>query len=179
MSIRYHLMLRLFLVLLVFMGAGAFISFNDLQHETRELFDAQLARSARLILSLVQADSKQTNFSTIQQFLNENRLHPPAGITGEENDDEQEELDTGHIYETKLGFQVWDNFGNLILKSPNVPLTPISQDQKGFSNNKFLDHDWRIFSLSSQDSRYRCIAAERIDVRNDLIGDISADLSIL
>ena len=178
MSIRYHLMMRLFLVLLVLIGAGAIIGYKDLQHESRELFDAQLARSARLILSLVQADIEQNNFSSIQQFLNENRLIPPAAISGEQYD-KQVELVSGHIYETKLGFQVWDDFGNLILKSQNVPLTPISQELNGYSNSHFLDNDWRIFSLTSKDSQYRCIAAERLDVRSDLIGKISADLSIL
>jgi len=179
MSIRYHLILRLFLVSLVLVGGGAIIAYKDLQHESRELFDAQLARSARLILSLVQADIESAGFSSIQQFFNENQLQLPAGIFDEQKNDSPEEFEAGHIYETKLGFQVWDDAGNLILKSPNVPLTPISQNQKGYSVTRFLDHDWRVFSFSSQDSRYRCIAAERLDVRNDLIGDISADLSLL
>ncbi len=179
MSIRYHLMLRLLLVSVLLVGGGAIIGYQDLRHETRELFDAQLARSARLILSLAQADIEQSNFSSIQQFLNENRLKSPATVDNEQSDIYQEELETGHIYETKLGFQVWDDEGNLILKSQNVPLTPINQIDNGYSNSRFLDQQWRIFSLTSQDSNYRCITAERFDVRNDLIGKISSDLSLL
>ncbi|MCK5663359.1 MAG: sensor histidine kinase N-terminal domain-containing protein, partial [Thiotrichaceae bacterium] len=179
MSIRYHLMLRLLLVLLLLVGGGAIIGYKDLQHESRELFDAQLARSARLILSMVQADIDQNNFSSIQQFLNQNQLQAPAEAINSEKIEGPEELSSGHMYETNLGFQIWDNLGNLLLKSPNVPLTPITQHKNGFSNNNFLHHDWRIFSLTSLDSRYRCIAAERIDVRNDLIGKISSNLSIL
>ena len=179
MSIRYHLMLRLFLVSLVLVGGGAIIGYKDLQHESRELFDAQLARSARLILSMTQADIDQNNFSSVQQFLNQNQLQTPVDNYNTEKNEGFEELSSGHMYETKLGFQIWDNLGNLLLKSPNVPLTPITQNKNGFSNNSFLQHDWRIFSLTSLDSRYRCIAAERIDVRNDLIGKISSNLSFL
>lgn len=176
MSIRYHLMLRLLVVSLLLVGGSAIFGYKDLQHESRELFDAQLARSGRLILSLVQADIENSNFSSIQQFLNENQLRPPVSSNIDTLD---EELDSGHIYETKLGFQVWDDVGNLILKSQNVPLTPLSTKQNGYSDSHFLDNEWRIFSLTSQDSRYRSITAERIDVRNDLIGTISSDLALL
>ena len=51
MSIRYHLMLRLFLVSLILVGGGAIIGYIDLQHESRELFDAQLARRNPLLIS--------------------------------------------------------------------------------------------------------------------------------
>ncbi len=175
MSIRFHLMIRLLLVSLILVGGGAIYGYIHIQYEARELFDAQLARSARLILSLVQADTDANNLSSIQQFLNENRLRPPFES---ESDQNHEETGSGHLYETKLGFQVWDDVGNLILKSQNVPITPITQEN-GFSDNYFFDYQWRIFSLTSQDSRYRSITAERIDVRHDLIGAISFDLAIL
>lgn len=179
MSIRFHLMLRLFIASLLLVGGGAFFTYKDIQHEARELFDAQLARSARLILSMVQADRDSTDFSSIQQFLNENQIQSPLTQNSEALHDGDEALVIGHIYETKLGFQVWDSHGNLILKSPNVPITPISNSINSFGNAHFLGNDWRVFSLSSQDAKYRCIAAERIDVRNDLVGKISSGLSVV
>ncbi|MBL6998551.1 MAG: sensor histidine kinase N-terminal domain-containing protein [Gammaproteobacteria bacterium] len=175
MSIRYHLIIRLFIASLLLVGAAALVGYKDLQYESRELFDGQLARSARLILSMLQADVEQNNFSSIQQFLNQNQLASPLTEAGSGI----EELESGHVYETKLGFQVWDHLGNLILKSSNVPIDPISELANGYSDRHFMQHDWRVFSLTSQDTRYRCIAAERIDVRNDLIGKISSDLLTL
>jgi len=172
MSIRYHLIIRLFVASVLLVGLAALLGYKDLQHESRELFDGQLARSARLILSMVQADVEQNNFSSIQQFLNQNQIASPLSELTQEQEFE-------HIYETKLGFQVWDHLGNLILKSSNVPIDPISELENGYSDRHFLQHDWRVFSLTSQDTRYRCIAAERIEVRNDLIGKISSDLLIL
>ena len=179
MSIRYILIIRILIASFVLVGIGAWLGYKDVQHETRELFDAQLARSARLILSLVQSDSGQINLSGIQKFLDQNQLEVPDSASGDLPGEDEEELDSGHIYEAKLGFQIWDNSGNLILKSPNVPLKIISQQDKGYSDNYFLDHEWRVFALNSVDGRYQAMTAERIDVRNDLIGKVLSDLLIL
>ena len=177
MSIRNRLMLRLLIASFLLIGGGMWLGYQDVRHETRELFDAQLARSARLILSLVQADPGRSSFSSVQKYLDQNQVHASIYISDEYTAEDKKELSDGHTYETKLGFQIWDNLGNLILKSPNVPITPISEKTNGYSNNHFKNDDWRIFSLTSIDKKYRCITAERIDVRNDLTGKISSDLS--
>ncbi len=153
------------------------MSYRQIQHETQELFDAQLARSARLILSLVQADRNRLEFSSIQKFLDENMLvadgeAKTSSFLDNIFDGDKEELANGHIYETKLGFQIWDKAGNLILKSSNLPVIEISTQATGFSDNSFSDNNWRVFGLLSSDGFYRCVTAERIDVRNDLIVDI-------
>jgi two-component system sensor histidine kinase QseC len=179
MSIRYILIIRILIASFVLVGIGAWLSYKDVQHETRELFDAQLARSARLILSLVQADPEQINLSSIQKFLDENQLEAPESGPDNLLGEGEEEFDSGHIYEAKLGFQIWDSLGNLILKSANVPLKVISQQDKGYSNNIFLDNEWRVFTLNSVDGRYRAMTAERVDVRNDLIGKVLSDLLFL
>ena len=124
----------------------------------------------------MQADRSRLEFSSIQSFLDQNNLEPETGSNLDnvlENlfGEEDEELADGHIYETKLGFQIWDKSGNLLLKSNNLPVTEISQTN-GFDNTVFLDNRWRVFSLSSHDGLYRCITAERIDVRSDLIGEV-------
>jgi two-component system sensor histidine kinase QseC len=179
MSIRYILIIRILIASFVLVGIGAWLSYKDVQHETRELFDAQLARSARLILSLVQADPEQINLSSIQKFLDENQLEAPESSPDNLLGEGEEEFDSGHIYEAKLGFQIWDSLGNLILKSANVPLKVISQQDKGYSNNIFLDNEWRVFTLNSVDGLYRAMTAERVDVRNDLIGKVLSDLLFL
>lgn len=170
------MMHRLLLATLILVGGGSWVSYQQIRHETQELFDAQLARSARLILSLVQEERSRIQFSSIQKFLDQNKLiadEKPESANFLEKlfDEDDEELPNGHIYETKLGFQIWDNLGNLILKSGNLPITEISS-AGGFSDSQILDNNWRVFSLTSRDGLYRCVTAERIDVRNDLIGDV-------
>ena len=176
MSIKYHLMLRLFIASLLIVGGGTWFGYEDTQHETRELFDAQLARSARLILSMVQADQGRSDFSNIQKYLDENS---PQSEELDHSDEAIHDLESGHVYETKLAFQIWDGLGNLVLKSQNAPIQPMTDKINGFDNKYFLGQDWRVFSLHSNNPHYQCITAERIDVRNDLIDKLNSDLFLL
>ena len=174
MSIRSQILKRLITASIILVGAAAWFGYEDVRRETRELFDAQLSRSARLILSLAQAQNGDSGFSRIQEYLDENGLSVMY-IDFEEQPDEQESP-YGHIYETKLAFQIWDDEGNLVVKSYNAPLEPLAKQGSGFNNVVIDDYNWRTFSLLSANQQYRCITAERIDVRNDLIKKVSSDL---
>ncbi len=171
MSIRSQLLLRLTIVSILLVGGTAWLGYEDVREETRELFDAQLARSARLILSLAQSQNGAAGFSRIQDYLDENGL---AVMYIDFEEQEQQRQDS-HVYETKLAFQIWDKEGNLLVKSYNAPLQPLTA-QDGYSDIVVDDYHWRTFSLQSSNQQYRCITAERIDVRNDLIRKISNDL---
>ncbi len=174
MSLRTQLLLRLIIVSILLVGGTAWLAYEDVHHETRELFDAQLARSARLILSIAQSQYGDSSFSRIQQYLDENGLSV-LYIDFEGQSDEQQ-TEHGHIYETKLAFQIWDNEGNLVVKSYNAPLEPMTTQDNGYNNITANNFNWRTFSLLSQNKQYRCITAERVDVRNDLIVKINNDL---
>lgn len=174
LSIRSQLLLRLILVSTVLVGGAAWFGYTDVREETRELFDAQLARSARLLLSLAQAQDGISSFSRIQEYLDENGLS--VMYIDFEATDEEQSTQYGHIYETKLAFQIWDHEGNLVVKSYNAPLEPMASKDSGFNNAIIDNYNWRTFSLLSSNQLYRCITAERIDVRNDLIFKISNDL---
>jgi two-component system, OmpR family, sensor histidine kinase QseC len=173
-SIRSQILIRLITASIILVGATAWFGYEDVRRETRELFDAQLSRSARLILSLAQAQNGDSGFSRIQEFLDENGLSVMY-IDFEEEPDEHDSP-YGHIYETKLAFQIWDDEGNLVVKSYNAPLEPLTTKNSGFNNIVIDDYNWRTFSLLSANQQYRCITAERIDVRNDLIKKVSNDL---
>jgi two-component system sensor histidine kinase QseC len=174
MSIRNQLLFRLISISIILVGGTAWFAYQDVRHETRELFDAQLARSARLILSLAQSQNINGGFSKIQEYLDENGL----AVRYIDTDGQDKKLNEkiAHVYETKLSFQIWDNEGNLLVKSYNAPLQPITDKQAGFSNTVIDNYGWRSFSLRSSNEQYLCITAERIDVRNDLTGKISNDL---
>lgn len=175
MSIRTRLLLHLIIVSIILVGGTAWLAYQDVRYETKELFDAQMARSARLLLSLAQAQSINSGFSHIQEYLDENGLSVMY-IDFEEHTDDEQETEHGHIYETKLAFQIWDNEGNLVIKSYNSPLEPMSNTDSGFNDTVINNYNWRTFSLLSNNQQYLCITAERIDVRNDLVFKISDDL---
>ncbi len=174
MSLRSQLLFRLIIVSIVLVGGTTWFGYQDVRHETRELFDAQLARSARLILSLAQAQNVASGFAKMQEYLDEKGLSVMYIDFEEETENQQTEH--GHIYETKLAFQIWDNEGNLVVKSYNAPLEPMAIKNTGFNNIILDNFNWRTFSLLSSNQQYHCITAERIDVRNDLIIKISNDL---
>lgn len=173
MSIRFQLLSRLITASIILVGGIAWFAYQDVRYETRELFDAQLARSARLILSLAQSQNADGGFSKIQEYLDENGLAVMYIDFTEQN--EATDDNPAHAYETKLSFQIWDNEGNLLIKSYNAPLKPITE-QPGFNNTLIDGYGWRTFRLRSSNQQYICITAERIDVRDDLTGKISNDL---
>lgn len=175
-SIRSQLLTRLIIASIILVGGTAWFAYQDVRDETRELFDAQLARSARLVLSLAQTQDGVSSFSRIQEYLDENGL---AVMYINFDAVDEQETQQGHAYESKLAFQIWDNEGNLVVKSYNAPLEPIAMVDSGFSNTMINGRSWRTFSLKSSDQQYRCITAERIDVRNDLIFKIDDDLFYL
>lgn len=176
MSLRSQLLFRVIIVSILLVGSTAWVGYKDVGEETRELFDGQLARSARLILSLAEAQSGESGFSRIQKYLDENGLSIMY-IDFEESEDNVTEHE--QQYETKLAFQIWDNVGNLLVKSYNAPIEPMSAENNGFNYLDIDNFSWRTFSMFSRNGQYRCITAERIDVRNDLIDKISHDLFYL
>ena len=174
MSLRSQLLFRLIIVSIILVGGTAWFGYQDVRYETRELFDAQLARSARLMLSLAQAQNVDSGFAKMQEYLDEKGLSVMYIDFEEETENQQTEH--GHIYETKLAFQIWDNEGNLVVKSYNAPLEPMAIKNTGFNNIILDNFNWRTFSILSSDQQYHCITAERIDVRDDLIIKISNNL---
>ena len=132
MSIRTQLLLRLIIVSIILVGGTSWLGYEDVRQETRELFDAQLVRSARLILSLAQAQNGDSGFSRIQEYLDQSGLS--VMYIDFEGKDNETQVEDGHAYETKLAFQIWDNEGNLVVKSYNAPIEPLTTEKNGFSN---------------------------------------------
>ncbi len=140
--------------------------------EVEELFDAQLSRSARLILGLALA---QQSLGTMEDFydnVEENQLR-----LSEKQLLEEKIYHQGHLYELKLAYQIWDSYGNLILRSKNAPLKPMSTVQSGYEDRKFQQQYWRTFSLWDSYQEFQIVTAERFDVRNELVQKITFQLT--
>ena len=101
-SLNSRLLKILMAMLLVSGGITIGSSYLDAEEEIQELFDAELARSARLLLSLSQAGFDKVNVSELQNYLQENKLQDDL-IT------ESEDSSAGHSYEKKILFQIFAN----------------------------------------------------------------------
>ncbi len=88
------------------------MSYIDAHHEIDELFDAQLVQTAQTLLGVARDN---------ERYWHENETTELAASL--------------HKYQRKLRFQIWRDDGRLLLRSPNAPLTAIT-NQAGFSSSR-------------------------------------------
>ena len=131
MSLRKRLLIILMLLLMVAGGITVWSSYRDATQEVHELFDAQLARTSRFILSLAQAGFDQLDIKKLQQLILENRLRNTELLNNDEI------ITQGHHYELKLLFQIFDAKEELILRSENAPPIPLAKIVHGYCDEEF------------------------------------------
>jgi len=67
----------------------------------------------------------------------------------------------------QYAFQVWRD-GELLQRSDNTPLLPITNLEEGYRDVNFNSYRWRTFTWFDPARNRRAITAERIDIRNAL-----------
>ena len=150
-SIRRRL---LAILLSLFLGAWMMLvvlTYVNARHEANELFDAQLAQSARVLLSLTLHELEEEEHQAI----------PPPDLS---------QKMVGHHYEKRLAFQIWKQ-NALLLYSPNAPGTAMGASG-GYSDQTLNGRPWRVFVLSDAAKQVRIEVAEDYKVRDELIHEI-------
>jgi two-component system sensor histidine kinase QseC len=169
-SIRRALLLSIIgTTTLVLLVAAAF-SYRSGLREADELFDAKLAHSSRVLMSLTDAP------------LDELPPRSPGGADAPRVvrvwhgafDGELDSLaqSTGHVYETKLAFQVRDPAGALLLRSESGPTRPLAPLAPGFADTVIDGEHWRVFSLRSPGGRWYQ-SGELAGIRAEIAEDIA------
>jgi two-component system sensor histidine kinase QseC len=156
-SIRTVLLAGTIVALIGVLGAAAWLSFEGSAEEAQELFDARLATSARVLEAFL---ARQVERSTISAPI---VITLPGQIEAAGHD---EPGVLGHYYETKIAFQVWDSDGRLLVRSASAPTTRFAPLAAGFSDQRYEQHPWRVFTLRSGDVWIQ--VAERDDARSEL-----------
>jgi len=161
-SIRAVLLAGTAVLLIVVLGAAAWLGFDAGQDEAAELFDARLATSARVLAALVapHAQAARAGAPVIVAI--------PGPLETAEHD---ASTSLGHHYETKIAFQVLDAQGRLLMRSAAAPQAPFAPAEAGFSTQRFDGHAWRVFALRAGELWVQ--AAERDDVRTELSGKLA------
>ncbi|MCF7201636.1 ATP-binding protein [Pseudomonas oligotrophica] len=151
-------------------------SYRDARHEIEELFDAQLAQSARLVQGLVGRQMDPEARHALQTALN-------AAVHAR-----RDQGVPGHDYETKLGFQVFAADGSTLLQSAGAPdgalqqllaglgetpAPPLGQLAAGYHEVQLGPHLWRLFLLHDTQDELWVLVGERGDVRGELVGKIA------
>jgi two-component system sensor histidine kinase QseC len=180
-SIRSRTLVLVLGVLGLSLSLLSYRSYRDAQHEIEELFDAQLAQSARLLQGMVSHDMDEHGRQQLQAALDE------AVSLQRYADDEAS--NRGHPYESKLGFQVFDGQGRALLQSASAPLgaldrltgdraetaglATLGERLVGYHDIAIGGYRWRLFMLHDSRDDLWILVGEREDVRGELVEKIA------
>lgn len=155
-SIRRRLLITLLSTTALIWLVTVYSSYRDTRHEVAELFDAQMAQTARTLLSvagheLMELSSRQPDSAHIH-FSGETRFTVH-----------------GHEYEHKLAYQLWKQpQGTLLLRSFNAPNAPLSTRKNGYSNEQIKGQPWRVFSLLDEETGFQIQVGEATELRSEV-----------
>ncbi|WP_456418151.1 ATP-binding protein [Thiolapillus sp.] len=145
-SIRKQVLVRVMGFLALTLLVMLLISYLKALHEIEEIFDAELAQTARLIGQIAMADGEGKGLpSTIAVPLDQSNKYK---------------------YEKFISYQVWHG-DELVLKSSYAPDEALSTIA-GFRDVTNGKQRWRVFGLHLANSDYRVYTSEDTVVREEL-----------
>jgi two-component system sensor histidine kinase QseC len=162
-SIRHRLLLMLLSATLVVWVGTAIKNYFDNRHEIAELFDAQLAQSARALLAL-SAHEMYEQLAYIAQTKGQSH-HIPEHVTPQV-----------HKYEQHLAFQIWSGDGKLAARSDSAPTDPLAGAPDVFSDRVINGHRWRVYALVDTEKQLQVQVGEHYDQREQLSDDVALRL---
>jgi two-component system sensor histidine kinase QseC len=159
-SIRRRLSFGVFMIILLACAVGSTKGYFDARSEVDELMDAQLAQSARALLELSSHELYE-------------QLAFNAGSDKKPSKDFKPQI---HPYEMHVAFQIWSTDGELAVRSPSAPETPLVE-----VNNKFLDRmvgeeHWRVFAVTDEARGVQVQVGEQYEQRDALSNEVAARL---
>lgn len=126
-SLRQILLFTLLTASMLIWGITAYISYKVTRDEVADLFDAELAQSAKVLLAFVESLHREGSLSKQwKQDQADELVHPQA---------------LANQYERKLAFQLWSEDDGLLLHSERDPKFSVH----GFSGKNVDGHLWHVF----------------------------------
>lgn len=162
-SLRQRLLLILLSATLLAWTGTAAKNYFDNRREIADLFDAQLAQSARALLAL-SAHELHEQLAYIAQ--NETTGHNIP----------ERPLPQIHKYEQRLAFQIWAHDGKLAVRSESAPMVPLATEMGAFRDRVINGQRWRVYALSAPDKNMEVHVGEHYDQREQLSEDVARQL---
>ncbi len=162
-SLKKQLLLFLLSSLLIVWGATAFVSYKLMRTETAELFNAELAQSARVLHAFVE--------NMLQQ-------HSLNKLWGRKAPDLFDMPILGHKYERKIAFQLRSVKEGVVLRSESAPEYALSLTRNGYSETELDGQLWHVFSISSENGEYVIHVGQRDDIRQQMVNSIASEQGI-
>ncbi len=152
-SMRRFLLITLLATIALMAMLESIWSHRQGTHEIDEVFDAQLAQYARILLGLIDHASGQASLLEVERWLAASESAHSA---------------EHHPYEAQLGFQVWTESAELLGKSSSLPSTRLGPLEQGFSGAEVDGQPWRFFSLYDAQHGRWLVAGQNSAVRREL-----------
>jgi two-component system sensor histidine kinase QseC len=147
-SLRLRLLLLLSAALGIGWVAAAWFTHVEARHEIDEMFDAQLAQSAQVLLGTTHHE-----------------LH-------ESIERGSDEVVASHEYEQKLAFQIWAE-GRLLVHSASASGVPFSNGEGGYSETQIDGKPWRVLTRWDKQHEFMIQVAEPLAAREKLVRHIA------
>ncbi|MGR8930551.1 MAG: ATP-binding protein [Gammaproteobacteria bacterium] len=159
-SLKRQLLFFLLSSLLLVWGATVYISYQQTREETTQLFDADLAQSARVVHSFVENLLQQRRLNKLwDQDKSPDLFYMPI---------------IGHKYERKIAFQLRSVKEGVVLRSESAPEFALSLTRNGFSKTMIDGQLWHVFSISTENGDYVIHTGQRDDIRRSLVESLAS-----
>lgn len=156
-SLRRRLLVAITIPVLISGLLISLMSFLFSWHEIAEVYDAQMAHTAHVLIDLVEDDIKSGN----------------AHLREDRNDS----LEMQHRYERKTGYRLWHK-DVLILESLRARDFGNFRAPEGFSNQELAGKPWRFFVHHDPERDITVEISQRYAIRYELINQLMLSLLI-
>ena len=147
------------MIILFACALGSAKGYFDARREVNELLDAQLAQSARALLDLSSHELYE-------------QLAFNAGVKAPHKDFRPQI----HPYEQHVAFQIWSTGGNLAVRSPSAPETPLVDVDNQFLDRMIGTERWRVFAVADAERGVQVQVGEHYEQRDALSNEVAARL---
>ncbi|MGE8153257.1 ATP-binding protein [Pseudomonas vancouverensis] len=156
-SVRTRILVPALVLVLIGDVLISWLALRDSHHEIEEVYDAQLAQSARLLQGVLRQQAKgDADWDRLYHAFDDAMSRVGDG-------------EVAHPYETRLTFQVWRTDGQLLMRSAEAPALEFPPATLGSHDLTENGQDWCAFLLTDPQQGLLIWVGERDDVRQDLI----------
>lgn len=163
-SLKKQLLFFLLSALLLIWSMSVYISYQRTREEIAELFNAELAQSARVVHAFVENLLQHKRLSKLwDQDKSPDLFSIPL---------------LGHKYERKIAFQLRSVKEGVMLRSESAPEYALSMNRNGYSVTTLDGQLWHVFSISSENGEYVIHIGQRDDIRQQLANSIAGQQAL-
>ena len=161
-SIRKRLLISLLGMVIIACSITLVKNYYDTRHEIEELFDAQLAQAARVLLEL----SRHELYEQLGYLQQQKKVDISTHIETQV-----------HKYQQEIDYQIWiANNKFLAVRSEKAPIKPLTNIDETFDDRMINGKVWRVYSLSNEDKSVRVEVGQHYHERDILSTSISIRL---